>query len=399
MASQENRFLDVAGTQRLWGNVVQKIASGVEVERERAEAQELYLEEKIDKVSGEFVNYYDKAEIDTQLEAQKNTNEKNYVTKTVFQQHEESNIASFLATEKAVKELKDAVAALNKDGEANVIEIIKVNNVALVPDEQLAVNITIPVAISELEGHSLLVEQITALQDKDKTIDEAIVEIRNLNSKTNEAIVTVQNEVDVLSEKVANNTQAIVAAEEKAQTALDASILIAKEQEALTDNLNLEKASREEEDKNLLSLINLNAGKIVAIENKIGELPEDKTIIEIINEISLKGYDDTEIRNLIATEEQRAKTAEEENLNKINQNSENIIAITNKLDIGDKTVTQYVEDSFANLEFGLATTEKPGLVKASEEISVGEDGSLGVGYISTDKLIQGLRRLILDGGD
>jgi hypothetical protein len=120
---------------------------------------------------------------------------------------------------------------------------------------------------------------------------------------------------------------------------LDASVIIAKEQETLTDNLNLEKAAREEEDKNLLSLINLNAGKIVAIENKIGELPEDKTVIEIINEISLKGYDDTEIRKLIATEEQRAKTAEEENLNKINQNSENIVSIINKLDIGDKTVT------------------------------------------------------------
>lgn len=399
MASQENRFLDVAGIKRLWSNVVQKISSSVEVERERAEAQELYLEEKIDKVSGEFVNYYDKAEINTQLEAQKNTNEKNYVTKTIFQQHEESNTASFLATEKAVKELKDAVAALNKEGQANVIEIIKVNNVALVPDEQLAVNITIPVAISELEGHSLLVEQITALQDKDKTIDEAIVEIRNLNNKTNETIATVQDEVNVLSEKVENNIQAIVAVDEKAQAALDASIIIAKEQEALTDNLNLEKAAREEEDKNLLSLINLNAGKIVAIENKIGELPEDKTVIEIINEISLKGYDDTEIRKLIAAEEQRAKTAEEENLNKINQNSENIVAIINKLDIGDKTVTQYVEDSFANLEFGLATAERPGLVKASKEISVGEDGSLGVGYVSTDKLVQGLKRLILDGGD
>ena len=399
MASQENRFLDVAGIKRLWSNVVQKISSSVEVERERAEAQELYLEEKIDKVSGEFVNYYDKAEINTQLEAQKNTNEKNYVTKTIFQQHEESNTASFLATEKAVKELKDAVAALNKEGQANVIEIIKVNNVALVPDEQLAVNITIPVAISELEGHSLLVEQITALQDKDKTIDEAIVEIRNLNNKTNETIATVQDEVNVLSEKVENNIQAIVAVEEKAQAALDASIIIAKEQEALTDNLNLEKAAREEEDKNLLSLINLNAGKIVAIENKIGELPEDKTVIEIINEISLKGYDDTEIRKLIAAEEQRAKTAEEENLNKINQNSENIVAIINKLDIGDKTVTQYVEDSFANLEFGLATAERPGLVKASKEVSVGEDGSLGVGYVSTDKLVQGLKRLILDGGD
>jgi hypothetical protein len=37
-----------------------------------------------------------------------------------------------------------------------------------------------------------------------------------LNNKTNETIVAVQNEVGVLSEKVENNIQAIVAAEEKA---------------------------------------------------------------------------------------------------------------------------------------------------------------------------------------
>ena len=78
MAPQENKFLDVAGIKRLWSNVIQKISSSVGAERERAETQELYLEEKIDKVSGEFVNYYDKAEIDTQLETQKNANEKNY---------------------------------------------------------------------------------------------------------------------------------------------------------------------------------------------------------------------------------------------------------------------------------------------------------------------------------
>jgi hypothetical protein len=39
------------------------------------------------------------------------------------------------------------------------------------------------------------------------------------------------------------------------------------------------------------------------------------------------------------------------------------------------------------------------LVKASQEVTVAEDGTLGLGVVSTDKLVQGLKTLILDGGD
>lgn len=45
-----------------------------------------------------------------------------------------------------------------------------------------------------------------------------------------------------------------------------------------------------------------------------------------------------------------------------------------------------------------ATMEALGLVKASQEIAVEEDGKLRVNEISTDKLVQGLEELILNGG-
>lgn len=45
-----------------------------------------------------------------------------------------------------------------------------------------------------------------------------------------------------------------------------------------------------------------------------------------------------------------------------------------------------------------ATMEALGLVKGSEEISVAEDGALHIEKVSTDKLVQGIEELVLDGG-
>lgn len=44
-----------------------------------------------------------------------------------------------------------------------------------------------------------------------------------------------------------------------------------------------------------------------------------------------------------------------------------------------------------------ATAEALGLVKASTEVTVAEDGTLGLGEVSTDKLVQGKNTLILNG--
>jgi predicted negative regulator of RcsB-dependent stress response len=81
-----------------------------------------------------------------------------------------------------------------------------------------------------------------------------------------------------LEEDVDSNVKAILAADEKAQSALNAN-------QELNENLALETTKRSEEDEKLLSLINLNVGKIVAIDDKIGELPENKTVVEMINDV------------------------------------------------------------------------------------------------------------------
>lgn len=63
-------------------------------------------------------------------------------------------------------------------------------------------------------------------------------------------------------------------------------------------------------------------------------------------------------------------------------------ANTNKLAGIDNTVTAYVNDAIAALV-------QP---KASAEVTVAADGTLGIGVVSTDKLVQGVDTLVLSGG-
>lgn len=64
-------------------------------------------------------------------------------------------------------------------------------------------------------------------------------------------------------------------------------------------------------------------------------------------------------------------------------------ANTDKLAGIDTTVVDYVNDAIAELI-------KP---KASNEVTIAEDGTLGLGEVSTDKLVQGSMTLVLNGGD
>jgi hypothetical protein len=69
-----------------------------------------------------------------------------------------------------------------------------------------------------------------------------------------------------------------------------------------------------------------------------------------------------------------------------------IAELKEKIDIGDKSVKTYVDDAIATK---IAATQ----LKASEEVTIDEEGTLGIGEISTDKLVQGNDTLVLSGGD
>lgn len=61
------------------------------------------------------------------------------------------------------------------------------------------------------------------------------------------------------------------------------------------------------------------------------------------------------------------------------------------VDTGDQTVSAYIADQIAKL----AQIE----LKPSAEVTIDEEGTLGLGEVSTDKLVQGTKMLVISGGD
>ena len=67
---------------------------------------------------------------------------------------------------------------------------------------------------------------------------------------------------------------------------------------------------------------------------------------------------------------------------------------------GDGSVQKIVADAIAEIPvLGIASTLTAGIVKASEEILVDDDGTMRLGEVSTDKLVEGSKTLVLNGGD
>ena len=81
----------------------------------------------------------------------------------------------------------------------------------------------------------------------------------------------------------------------------------------------------------------------------------------------------------------------------VNQNK---AAIEKLNGTGEGSVQKIVADAIAAIPATpIATSAKAGIVKASSEVTVAQDGTMSVGYISTDKLIQGSDTLVLSGGN
>ena len=74
----------------------------------------------------------------------------------------------------------------------------------------------------------------------------------------------------------------------------------------------------------------------------------------------------------------------------------NTAAIEKLNGTGDGSVQKIVADAIGNIP--LATALVVGLVRASEEVTVDNDGIMHIGFVNTDKLIQGSNVLVLNGG-
>lgn len=348
-----------------------------------------------------------------------------------------------------VKAIEDKYANVEVDAEKNIIEIIKVNGADLTPDENRAVNIVVPTAITGLEGYTELDGRVT------KNTNDIAALTGNLGT-TN---VNVTN----LSERLGALETEVGAIENSRIDALAGSVntLTTTVGEHVTEISNLKT-----EDARLAGLISSNTGNINTLIAKVDT--GDKKVSEyVVDQLAtIKPYDDTAVKKLISdeaaradaeekrlagliddnataitTEKARAEAAEKVNADAIaaldatlkaalendgegldsikelavwiqehetdvlpvvNKNKEDIAALVVKVDTGDKTVAAYVGDAIAAAAYELpaATKETLGGVKYDDKtIKMNENKQLYVAEVSTDNLVQGSMTLVLNGGD
>ena len=359
-------------------------------------------------------------------------------------------------------------------GEPNAINKIQVNGSELTITDK-TVNIAVPTKFTDLNDDSGFNDRITAAPPK---ANEAADAASAAQAAANAAQVDVDAIEPIVAEHstkisgfettIADHTQRVIAlettntqhaAEYKSlsdivsghttaiagkadQTALDAVLAKASANETAIKTIN----------ETTIPGINTEIAKKantadVYTKSEIGEIPEGKTLFDIIDDAkSEASYDDTAIKALIQgntealailngdasttgsviaianaqakaevaaivgaapetmdTLEEVAKwiandeTGAAAMANSITANKNAIDAINNETTGILAVAKKYTDDSIAGLP--LATGSVVGLVKVDDEtIQAAEDGTISVKAISTDLLTQGTQELILDGG-
>lgn len=418
------------GEATVEGSVNKKIADAIGTHAAEADGKYATKQELADHEAAADEKYVAQTSFDEYVQAANS----NYATKASLKETDDKAVSNAASITNLSGRLDNIVA---QGGEPNAINNIKVNGVVQTIATDKSVDIAVPTSIVGMEGYSELNTRVTTNENA----------VTALNSNLGTANTNISN----LTERLGALEVEVGANEASRIDALEGSVgaLVETVGGHTTDIANLKAKDTE-----LAGLISGNAANITAINNKIGTVTEGKTVVDMINEVAgtidFSPYATNEAltaeinrakaaekvnADAIAAEAETARAAEKVNadaiaaldatlkaalendgegldsikelavwieehetevLPVITGHTEAITAINGKLDIEGK-VSEYVSGAIAGIP--AATVNALGLVKASAEVTVATDGTLGLGVVSTDKLVQGNMTLILDGGD
>ena len=129
------------------------------------------------------------------------------------------------------------------------------------------------------------------------------------------------------------------------------------------------------------------------LSNKVNA---NEAAIKAIQEDYLKAADKQAVIDLVSGVETAYKAKDTELAGLIQANTDAIAVLNGD---AEGSVNKKIADAIAAIpQIPAATTEVLGLVKASETISVDENGVMNVAKVSTDLLVQGEQELIIKGG-
>lgn len=280
-----------------------------------------------------IVAYVNKKAEETLKAAQGGSSETAASVALALQNYKAENDPKVAANTTAIGNIEDKLDTIESNAEVNIIEVVKVNGAALeVASEDRSVNISVPTALSGLEGWTALDERVTAAKSQadagvtaagtaQATADNNATEIgkhetRIGNLETTKGdhetrIITLENAKDqhdseytALKGIVDGHTSSLATKAE--QTTVDGISAKASANEAAITTIN------ETTIPGVLTEVGKKANSAdVYTKTEVGTIAEGKTLVQMISEAqSAATYDDSEIRGLISNEADRATAAE-----------------------------------------------------------------------------------------
>lgn len=310
----------------------------------------------------------------------------------------------------AIQANTDAIAAINDE----TTGILAKAKAAAETDAQAKVNALAETAVAQNTSDiSAINGKIEGINNNISTFSNKISDLESKDTILETAIEAEKTARETLSTTVADHTTAITELKSK-DTSLEALIAantakfdnystteevdqaiedkiasidytgiteaVSANTKAITDEAERAKAAEEE----LAGLISANSG---TIENNTAEIARVNNVLVAALDNNAEGLDS--IKELATWIEEHDK----EVLPVINANTAAIGVLNGT---GEGSVKKTVEDAIAAIS--VASALETGVVKASDEVTVAADGTMGIGLVSTDKLIQGSNTLVLNGG-
>ena len=141
--------------------------------------------------------------------------------------------------------------------------------------------------------------------------------------------------------------------------------------------------------------------RVVALETTVGKAAEgENAATGLVKAVADNTAAIAAINNATDGILAKAKAYTDELANgQVKTNKEAIDAINSTTDGILVKAKAYTDQEVGKLAATVATTEKLGLVKASDTVAVAADGKMSVAKVSTDVLVQGTQEVILHGGN
>lgn len=274
------------------------------------------------------ISYINKKAEETLAAAQGGSSETAASVKQQLDNYKSENDTKVNANTMAIATINEKLAGIEADADVNVIEVIKVNDTALTPDENKAVNITVPTKFSDLTDDSGFDARITAAQTKANEAADAASAAQGTANEAKAAAESNAGAIGTLNTTVAGHTTTIgehttaIANLQNADTRHAAeyaslkgtveghtSTIATLATQSSLDSVSAKASANEIAIKTInettIPGLSTEIGKKanaadVYTKSEIGTIAEDKTLVEMIEEAkSEASYDDTAIKALI----------------------------------------------------------------------------------------------------